>query len=73
MKIFVRVKLKAKSEKVEEINPNHFEVFVKEPPIEGRANKSVIKLLAEHLGIPQACLNIISGHRNRNKVIEIKN
>lgn len=78
MKIFVKVKLKAKEEKVKKVDPslfetqeNHYEVFVKEPPMEGRANKRVTQLLAEYFKIPVSKIKIISGLTSREKIIEI--
>jgi uncharacterized protein (TIGR00251 family) len=50
-----------------------FLVRVKEPAKEGRANRAVIKLLAEHFGVSQRQIVISSGFRSRNKVIEVLN
>jgi uncharacterized protein len=42
------------------------------PPVEGRANKAVIKLLAKALGLPPSALHITRGESSREKLIEIK-
>jgi uncharacterized protein (TIGR00251 family) len=70
MRLYVKVKLKAKTEQVKQIDPFHFEISVKEPPIEGRANEAVIRILAELFDIPKARLHIISGQTSRNKVLQ---
>ena len=70
MKIRVRVKPNSKTEEVNQ-EGNNFVVMVKAPPEEGKANQAVIKLLAEHLGVPQSQLKILSGFRKRNKTIEV--
>jgi len=70
MKIQVRVKPNSKTEEVSE-EGDSFIVKVKEPPKEGKANQAVIKLLAEHFGVPKSQVRILSGFRSRNKVIEI--
>ena len=44
---------------------------VKEPPREGKANKAVIKVLAQHFGVPQNKVKILSGFKSKIKVIEI--
>ncbi len=72
MKFHVKVKLKAKEERVRQMDPTHFEIAVKEPPVEGRANESVIRILARHLGIPKSRLRIASGRSGRNKTVEMK-
>ena len=48
-----------------------FLVRVKEPAKEGKANRAVIKLLAEHFGVSQRQVVISSGFGSRNKVIEV--
>jgi len=70
MKIQVKVKPNSKTEEVIQ-EGDSFIVKVKEPPKEGKANQAVIKLLAEHFGVPQSQVRILSGLRSKNKVIEV--
>ena len=71
MKLFIAVKLRAKEEKVEKIDNTHFTVATKEPPIQGRANRAIIKTLADYLNIAPSRLQIVSGHTSRQKIIEV--
>lgn len=71
MKIVVRVKPNSKEDKIEKISENEFFVFVKSPPIGGKANAAVIELLARHFNKNKALISIISGQWARIKVIEI--
>lgn len=71
MRIFVRVKLRAKAEKVEQIDGDHFIVSVHALPIEGRANEAVIRLLADYLDVAKSSMNIVRGFTSREKVVEI--
>lgn len=41
------------------------------PPVEGRANKALIKFLAKRAGVPPSSLTIMQGHSSRDKVILI--
>jgi uncharacterized protein (TIGR00251 family) len=70
MKIQVKVKPNSKAEELSQ-EGDSFIAKVKEPPKEGKANQAVIKLVAEHFGISQSKVRILSGLRSRNKVIEI--
>jgi len=70
MKIQVKVKPNSKTEELSR-EGDSFIVKVKEPPKEGKANQAVTKLLAEHFGVPQGQVRILSGFRSRNKVIEV--
>ncbi|MDP3052455.1 MAG: DUF167 domain-containing protein [bacterium] len=71
MKIFVKAKPKAKEEKIQKIDDTHYSVFVKEPPIQGKANRAIIKALAEYFKVSPFQVNIVSGHTSREKIIEI--
>ena len=70
MKIQVKVKPTSKTEELSQ-EDDSFMVKVKEPPKEGKANQVVIRLLAEHFGVSQSQVRILSGFRSRNKVVEV--
>jgi uncharacterized protein (TIGR00251 family) len=42
------------------------------PAVEGKANQALIKFLAKKLAVPKSAIQIISGERNRTKLIKIK-
>lgn len=71
MKIFVKAKPNSKKEMVEKLSENQFRVFVKEPPIKGRANQAVIKALAKYFKIPISRITIFAGLTSREKIVEI--
>ena len=71
MRIFIKVKPAAKENKIEKIDEINFNVQVKEPPVEGRANIAVIKALADYFGVSQFDIRIVSGFTSRSKTIEI--
>jgi uncharacterized protein (TIGR00251 family) len=71
MKIRVKVKPNSRTAEVSQ-GGDSFIVKVKEPPKEGKANQAVIKLLAEHFGVPQRRVRILSGFNSRSKIIEVR-
>lgn len=46
-------------------------VETNEPPIDGRANKKIIILLADFFEVNKSLVGIKSGHSSRSKLIEI--
>ena len=70
MKINVKVVPNSRTEEVSR-EGSGFLVRVKEPAKEGKANRAVIKLLADHFKVSKSSVVIISGFKNRNKVIDI--
>ncbi len=76
MKIFIKAKTNSKVEKVERTdslldNETHFKVFVKEPPIGGKANKAIIKAIVSYLKISLSRVEIVRGLTSKEKVVEI--
>ena len=71
MKITVKAKPSSREERVEEIGPDQFNVSVKEPPVQGRANEAIVRALAEHFGVSRTSVRITSGWTSRNKTLEI--
>jgi uncharacterized protein (TIGR00251 family) len=71
MKITVKAKPAAREDKIEEQEGGLFVVSVKEPPVKGRANLAIVKLLASYFSTSTDNVQIISGQTSRNKVVEI--
>ncbi len=69
MKITVKAKPDSNENKVEKIDDLNFVVSVKDPPVQGRANRAIIKLLSEYFHTPN--IRIVSGRISRNKIVEI--
>ena len=44
---------------------------VKAPPVEGRANRALLDLLAGALGVPRGRLTLVSGEQSRNKRVRV--
>ena len=70
MRIKVRVTPNAKTEEIVK-KDDRLLMNVKEPPREGKANKAVMRLLADYYNISQDCIVISSGSKSRDKVIEV--
>lgn len=50
---------------------NHITIGVTAKPVDGKANKEIIKKLAKHFGVSSSKVVIKSGHRSKEKFIEI--
>lgn len=71
MKIHVTAKPNANKNEVQELDGDHFIVSVTEPPVKGRANKAILKLLSKYFGVSSTKVFMIHGHTTRQKTIEI--
>ena len=53
------------------IEDDTYKVKLTAPPVEGKANKALIELLARRLGIGKGRVDIVSGSRSRLKTVRI--
>ena len=72
MKIQVKVKPNSKHQKIEQSEDSTWIIRLKSPPVDGKANKELIDLLAKKLKVPKKQINIKAGLSAQNKLIEIK-
>lgn len=72
MKLSVMVKTNARKNEVVKVDDSTFRVAVTISPIEGKANKAVIELLAEYFDVPKSSVYIHSGVAGRKKIIEFE-
>ncbi len=54
-----------------EIKENQINIGIKSNPIKGEANKEIIKKLAKYFRVSTTLVQIKSGHKSREKIIEI--
>jgi len=70
VRITVRLSPKAARDKVMGVHGEALKIAVTAPPLEGKANRHLIRFLAKRLGVPRGALSIVSGELAREKVIE---
>lgn len=70
MESYIKVKVHAgeKKNRLEQKSPDTFEIWVKAPAEQGRANEAVRSALAEHLGLPENKLSLIKGATSPSKI-----
>ncbi len=69
----LKIYLQPKSSKNEIVGPfrDGIKIKVTAPPVEGKANEALIRLLAKELGISMSSIEILKGHRSREKTVRI--
>ena len=70
-RIVVRVVPKAKQNKVIE-EDGRYKVYVTAPAEDGRANRAVLELLADHFGIKKSQVHLLQGAKSRDKLVDIE-
>lgn len=70
-KIFITAKPGSKKPGIEKTDETHWIIRVREPATEGKANKAVLRAIADELKLPISRISILRGEGSRNKVITI--
>jgi len=68
----VRVQPRASKDEINGVVGGALKVRLRAPALEDRANEALCEYLAELLKTPKAAVRILSGHRNRNKRVEVR-
>lgn len=71
MFIKIRVKTNQKKEEIKSKSKDHFDVWLREKSERNLANKRLIKVVAEHFGLPHNMIHIVKGHHLPNKILSI--
>ena len=72
LRIWVNLKPAAKHETIEAISEGEYNVWVRAPARDGRANQALIELLAGHFRVPKSALRIVRGEKTRRKLVQIR-
>jgi hypothetical protein len=71
LRLRVKVQPRAKKRGVDWTGPGACKVRVTAPPVEGKANKEVLEVLAGDLGLPVQRLTIRLGEKSGHKVVAV--
>ncbi len=67
----VKVKPNSKKQEIQTADDGSLIVHLKSPPVDGKANAELVKLLAERFDVPKSCIHIKSGLSSKTKLVEV--
>ncbi len=71
MKLTVRVKPNSKKQDIR-IEEGIYIISLNSPPLDGKANEELIEALADYFNVSKSKIKIISGHKGKIKIVDIK-
>jgi uncharacterized protein len=72
IKLEVRLTPRAGRDEIGGLRDGVLQVRVKAPPVDGKANEALRKLIAKRVGVPKSRVTIVRGERSRRKLIAIE-
>jgi uncharacterized protein (TIGR00251 family) len=71
MKLTIKVTPGAKKNEFKQ-EGDLIKIFLKAPPVEGKANEALIHFLSEHFDVRVSKIEIVKGLKSRQKVVNIE-
>ncbi|MDD2225131.1 MAG: DUF167 domain-containing protein [Candidatus Shapirobacteria bacterium] len=72
MKVSVIVHPNSKKSRIEKDLMEMLHVYVNAPPLEGKANKAVVEILADFFKTKKNEVILLRGTKSKNKIFEVK-
>lgn len=73
MRLKVKIQPRSKKNEIAGILPNGtIKIKIAAPPLEGRANKELVKFLSEEYSVPKSQIQILQGKNSSYKLVEMK-
>ncbi|MFA5777317.1 MAG: DUF167 domain-containing protein [Parcubacteria group bacterium] len=73
MIIYIKVIPKSSRNKIEKISEGEYKAWITAPPVQGKANEALVKILADYFDVSKSQVNIIGGKTAKTKIVEILN
>ena len=71
IEVKVRVVPRASKNEIQGIHDNALKIRLTTPPVDGKANQALIRLLSKALSISKAQVHLVQGETNRQKTLRI--
>jgi uncharacterized protein (TIGR00251 family) len=71
-RIAVRLQPRASRDEIVGLRDGTLVVRVSAPPVDGRANSALCKLIAQRAGVAASQVSVVRGERSRDKLVEVE-
>ena len=71
MILYIKVKPNAKQDLIKQEADGSYKVYIKAPPVDGKANEYLVKFIADILGLPKSKIALLKGETSQFKKLEI--
>ncbi|HPN96626.1 MAG TPA: DUF167 domain-containing protein [Candidatus Moranbacteria bacterium] len=71
MRIYVKVIPRSSRNEIIKISEGEYRVKLTAPPVEGKANKALIEILAGYFNVSKSNVEIVGGKSAKTKIVDI--
>lgn len=69
IRLSVKVLPNSRRQDIQKIKEGEYKIHVLSSPVEGKANKEVIDVVASHFRLPRSRVKILRGKKSRKKIV----
>lgn len=71
-RVSVRLRPRGRKDELLGVQEGVVQARVTAPPVDGKANRALCRLIAEQLGVPRGRVTVLRGAKSRHKIIEVE-
>lgn len=71
-RVSVRLRPRGQKDELLGIQDGVLQARVAAPPVDGRANKALCRLIADRVGVPKGRVAVVGGKKSRNKIVQVE-
>jgi uncharacterized protein (TIGR00251 family) len=72
VRLAIRLTPRGGADRIDGVGPSgELRVRVAAPPVDDAANRALVRLMADELGVPASALELVSGTRGRTKQVRV--
>lgn len=68
----MRLRPRAHKDELIGIHEGALQVRVSAPPVDGKANKALCRLIAKRVGVAPSRVSVVRGEKSRDKVVQVE-
>lgn len=71
VRLALRVTPRARRDEIVGLHGDRLRIRLQSPPVEGKANRALLRFLSQTLGVSTAAVTLVSGEHGRNKTVAV--
>jgi uncharacterized protein (TIGR00251 family) len=71
MRLYIKVIPRSSKNEVTQISEGEYKVKLTAPPVDGKANEALLKVLSDYFKVAKSNIQIVGGKSARTKIVDI--
>jgi uncharacterized protein len=72
MRIYIQALPRSSKNEVLKIAKGEYKIKLNVPPVDGQANRALIRILSDYFAVPSSLIKIVGGQSARIKIVDVQ-